>query len=174
MNASNKNTVVALLVIGNYCVGWIEALTQTMVSIVLDDQQEIGVAVGISSSIRSGFSSIATAVFTAVLSNRLATTIPEIVPPAVTSAGLPPNSVESFLTAISSGSQEALQAVPGITERIISVGAAAYKDANAEAYSTVYLCTLAFSGLGIAVSFFTPNVDDKMTGEVAALIHKAE
>ena len=174
MDADNKSTVVGLLIIGNYCVGWIEALTQTMVSIVLENQQEIGVAVGVASSTRPGASTVATAVFTAVLSNRLAITAPKIVPPAVTSAGLPSGSVESFLTALTSGSQEALQSVPGVNDGIIAAGAAAYKDSSALAYSTVYLCTLVFSELGIIFSLFTPNVDDRMTNEVAAVIRKAE
>lgn len=163
-----------MMIIGNYCVGWIEALTQTMISIVLDDQQDIGVAVGIASSIRSGFSTIATAIFTTVLTNRLGETVEAIVPDAVTKAGLPEASVSTYIQALGAGDQSAMKAVEGMTDVIMAAGAEAYKVANAEAYSTVYLCTLAFSGLGIILSFFTPNVDGRMTGDIAAVIHKAD
>lgn len=174
VNAHNKPTVVALLIIGNFCVGWIEALTQTMTSIVVDDQQEIGVAVGVASSIRSGFSAVATAIFTAVLTNRLGITVKAIVPQAVAEAGLPADSVAPYLEALSAGAADAISSIPGMTDHIMAVGTEAYKVASAQAYSTVYLCSLAFSGLGLVLSFFTPNVDDRMTNEVAAVIYKAD
>ena len=37
----NKWTVVALLIIGNFCLGWVESLTLTMVGMVIDDQNEL-------------------------------------------------------------------------------------------------------------------------------------
>jgi hypothetical protein len=48
----------------------------------------------------------------------------------------------------------------------------AYKTASAQAYSTVFYTTIAFSGIAVVISFFSPNVDDKMTGEIAVTLGK--
>ncbi|KAI9731210.1 MAG: hypothetical protein M1834_005403 [Cirrosporium novae-zelandiae] len=174
VNAYNKATVVTLLILGNFSLGWTESLCLTLASIAIDDQADIGTAVGITSSIRSAISTVATAIFTTVLSNRLADTIAADVPVAVVEAGLPSSSVESFIAALTSGSSAALEAVEGVSSGVIAAGTAAYKEANAEAYSTVYLVTLAFSGLGVIISYWAPNVEDKMTAAVSAVIYKAE
>ena len=169
----NKGTVVALLVLGNYCAGWFVGLTETLVSIAIADQSEIGVAVGVAATFRSGISTVATAVFVTVHSNRLTTEIAKNVVPAVVNAGLPAKQVASYLTALTSGDVTALEAVPGITNKIILAGAEAYKVASANSYSTVYLVTLVFSGLALCFCGFVPNIDDRMTNEVSAVIYKA-
>jgi hypothetical protein len=105
-------------------------------------------------------------VFTTVLSNRLSQTIPEKVPPALVAAGLPAASVPSFLAAITAGTASAFQSVAGLTPQIQAIGFRAYQEANAAAFSTVFLSTLGFSGVGIILTFFTPNVDHLLTGDV--------
>ncbi len=120
---------------------------------------------------RSAISTVASTIYTVVLANRLRTTIPAQVPPVVVAAGLPKTSVEAFLKAFTAGKPEAFQAVKGITPEILAKGTEAYKYASADAYRTVFLTTIAFSGVGLIVSFFVPNVEDRMTGEVAATLH---
>jgi hypothetical protein len=166
--------VVALLIIGNFCLGWVESLTLTMVGMVIDDQNDIGMAVGLTASMRSAISTVATAIFTTVLTNRATDTIADMVPAAVVDAGLPAKSVPAFLTAFTAGSASALAKIPKITPQIIAAGTVAYKDAYAKAFSTVYLVTIAFSGIGIIISFFAPNIEDRMTNKIAAAIVKAE
>jgi hypothetical protein len=111
-------------------------------------------------------------VYTVVLSNRLATTIPGQVPKALTAAGLPSSSVAGFLTAYTTGTQAAFDAVQGLTPAILTKGTTAYKNASADAYRTVFLTTLAFSGIGIILTWFAPDVDKKLTREVAVTLHK--
>ena len=98
-----------------------------------------------------------TAVFVSMLNNRLSTTVAEQVPAAVTAAGLPADSVSSFLTALTGGQAEAFTDVPGISDAIIGAGSLAYKQANIDAYRTVYFTTIAFSGLGLILAVFAPN-----------------
>ena len=169
----NKATVVTLLVLGNYSAGWFVGLTETLVSIIIADQAEIGVAVGVAATFRSGISTVATAVFTAVLTNRLTSEVPKVVAPAVAKAGLPEKSIAPYLTALSSGDVSALKRIPGVTEKILVAGAEAYKVASANSYSTVYLVTLVFSGLALIFSIWVPNADEYMTNEVSAVIWKA-
>jgi len=63
-------------------------------------------------------------------------------------------------------------AVNGLTDTILAVGMQAYKTANTQAYSTVFYTTIAFSGVAVIISFFSPNVDDKMTRDVAVTLGK--
>lgn len=156
---------------GCFFIGWNETVCLANATIMLHDQQEIGVAGGVAGSIRGAVSAISLSVYTSVLTNRLTKTITNQVPPALIGAGLPPSSVEGFQGAITVGTPEAFAAVPGISARIIAVGVRAYKVANADAYSTVYLSTIAFAGTGVILCFFAKNTEKLMLNSVAATLH---
>ncbi|KAH6679631.1 fungal trichothecene efflux pump [Halenospora varia] len=166
-----ENQAIVLMALGCFFIGWNETVCLANAGIEVEDQQEIGTAVGMAGSIRSAISTICSSVYVAVLTNRLAQTIPATVPPAVIAAGLPASSVPAFLGGFTTGN---FTAVPGLTTTITTVGVRAYKVANAQAYKTVFLTSLAFSGLAIILSFWSPNVDDKMTGEVATTLHQKD
>lgn len=101
------------------------------------------------------------------MTNRLASTIPAYVPVALTEAGLPSSSVADWLAAYAVGTPVAFDAVSGTTAAINAIGAIAYKEAVAKAFQTVYLVTIAFSGVGLILSFFCPNADKLLTSDVA-------
>ncbi|KAK2747915.1 hypothetical protein FQN57_001506 [Myotisia sp. PD_48] len=157
-----------LISLGCFLIGWNEAVCLVNSGIEVADQQELGTALGLAGSIRSAISTIASTVYVLVLKNRLAVTIPEKVPAALIEAGLPASSVGAFMGGFATGSFEGIS---GLTPTITSVGLRAYKDANAAAYSTVFLTSLAFSGIAICLSFWNPNVEEKMTNEVAATLN---
>lgn len=92
-------------------------------------------------------------------------------PAALVEAGLPASSVVRFLTALTSGSATALAAVPGISQQIITAGTEAYRQANADAYRTVYLSTIAFTGLALVVAIWAPSPNKHWSGRVAATLH---
>ncbi|KAF2420731.1 MFS general substrate transporter [Tothia fuscella] len=170
----NFSTAISLIVIGNFLVGWNETIAIMNAAICVNDQKDIGIAAGLAGSMRSAVSAIAGAIYIAVLTTRLTQTIPAEVPPALIQAGLPSSSVAGFITALSSGSATALKAVPGITDAITAAGTIAYKEANAHAYRTVYLTTLAFTGLALLLSFWAPNTTKYMSNKVAATLHNEE
>jgi len=155
---------MALLFIGCTAIGWLESVGLAMTGICVDNQDEIGTAVGVAGSIRSGISTIASTIYTVILTNRLSTTIPAVVPPALVDAGLPAASVPNFLAAITLGTPDAFAAVQGLTEQ----------EANIQAYRTVLLTIIAFSGTGIICSFGAPNVDKLVTNKVTATLLKSE
>jgi len=62
--------------------------------------------------------------------------------------------------------------VPGVTPEIIASGIAANTHAYNQAYRTVWLSTIAFSGLGVILSFFAPNVNHMLTGDVVVQVKK--
>ena len=142
----------------------------SLCTIMVDDQQEIGTATGIAGSMRATISTIMATVYSVVLSNRLTSTISTQVPTALVKAGLPATSVADWLTALTAAAGFA--GVEGATAAIDAAGVAAYENASADAFQTVFLTTLAFTGVGMVVSLSIPNVEDKMTEGVAATLHE--
>ena len=166
----NQNTAIALLFLGCFFIGWNETICLANSTLLVHDQREIGIAGGMAGTIRAFLSAIFVAIYTTILSNRLTSTVSEQVPAAVVSAGLPSSSVAGFIAAISAGTPDAFKAVPGLTDAITAIGLRAYKVANADAYRTVYLSTIAFSVLGIFLTFFAPNTEEFMSDQVAATL----
>jgi len=155
-----------------FTIGWNEVICFSLTTICLYDQREIGAAAGVAGSTRSIISTIASTVYQVVLRARLADTIPQNVTPAIIQAGLPVTSVTSYFKALSYGTADAFAAVPGITASIEVAGAYAYKVANAQAFRSVFLTSIAFGCIAIGLSIFIPNVDNLMTSDVAATLHK--
>ncbi|KAF1980654.1 MFS general substrate transporter [Aulographum hederae CBS 113979] len=164
---TNKSTEIGLIYVGCLFVGWNEGVALNNVVITVKDQREVGVAGGAAGCVRSGISAILTAVYTTILTNRLAETIPAEVPPALVQAGLPESSVAGFISGITAGSFEGVQ---GVTAQIMEVGMRAYQQANADAYRTVYLSTIAFSGVAVILTFWAPNTEEYMTTKIAATL----
>lgn len=160
-----------LVAFGVFFIGWTEGAAITIVTLAAKDQYALGTSAGIAGSIRFLISSIAATVYSVILSNRLATTIAAQVPPALIGAGLPASSVAAFISAFSVGAS-AFEAIPGITPEVLAAGTAAYQHANADAYRTVFLSNIAFSGVAIICSLLLPNVDHLLTGQVATTLHK--
>ena len=68
-------------------------------------------------------------------------------------------------------SGSALAAIPGFTPAIQRAGSLAYRVAYMDAYRTIFYVSIAFGVLAILISFLIPNVDELMTGDVAATLH---
>jgi hypothetical protein len=154
--------------------GWVEILCLSASTILIDNQQEIGVAGGLAAAIRTGISAISTVVYGTVLTNQLTTNIPDTVGPAVTQAGLPPSSVAAFLQALQVGTKEAFSGVQGVTDTIIADGVHAYKVGSVKSYRTVYLVSIAFSVIGTFASLFTLDTDRHFNNKVAATLRIKE
>lgn len=116
-------------------------------------------------------STVAATIYVVVLTNRANKTIPDVVVPAVVKAGLPATSIASYFAAVTSGSAEALAKVTGVTPAIIAAGSRALQVAYCDAYRTVFLTSIAFSGIALVLCFFVPNAEDLMTRDVAVTLH---
>jgi hypothetical protein len=145
---------IVLILLGSTLIGINECLTATCSGICIEDQRELGAALGIGASSRSFVSTLAGTVYTVVLTNQLSIKIPEQVTPALVSAGLPVGQVASFLTAYPSGN---FSSVADLTPEILAAGQHAYKYASADSYRMVFFATIAFMGIGIILTFFVPN-----------------
>lgn len=167
LTLDNRSTVLGLMIPGCFFLGFIEGVGVTATALSLRDQAEIGIGTGIAATMRGVIATFGTTIYIVVLTNRLETTIPQQVPGALIEAGLPASSIPAFIAGISKGS---FAGVPGVTQSIISVGVLAYKQALVLAYRTVFLTTLAFSGLILVLSIFYPNFDNRMPNETVAIL----
>ncbi|KAL1891973.1 hypothetical protein Sste5346_007317 [Sporothrix stenoceras] len=160
-----------IMTLGVFFVGWAESLAITMITLSISNQQELGSAGGLAGSVRFLIVSIASTIYTVVLNNRLASTVAAQVPAALEAAGLPASSVAAFIAALTSGDYSG---VAGLTDDITAAGTKAYKQANVDAYRTVFLVTIAFTGIAIITSFFLPRVESVMTSQVAATLNNKD
>jgi len=135
--------------------------------ITITDQREIGAAGGAAASVRTAVAGTCQAVYNAVLANRRAKTVPAAVIPAVLRAGLPQSSTAPILSALQLGTPKAWSAVQGLTPEIRSVAVSAYQSGLGQAFKTVWLASLAFTGLGVCLSLLAPNTDKLLTDKVA-------
>src|ERR1700744_485297 len=94
-----ETRAIVLLLLGCIFVGFFECITATLSSICLEDQREIGTALGLGGYARSFVSTLGSTVYSVVLSNRLQKTISQQVPSALINAGLPKDSTAAFLAA---------------------------------------------------------------------------
>jgi hypothetical protein len=162
-----RTRAAILQALGNICVGYAEGLAITAVTLTARNQAELGTASGTAGSIRFFISSIAQTVYNVVLSNRLTITKAALVPPAVLAAGLPASSVSAFMARLTT---KKFDGVEGVSTGIVRAGLAAYKQANSDAFRTVFLSTIAFTGLAIGFSLMLPDIDKLLSGKVAVTL----
>lgn len=122
---------------------------------------------------RSVIGSIFTAVFTAEIANKLPEKLTSIVVPAVTSAGLPSSSVAALLSAVSVGTEDALRAVPGMNDDILTVASQSIAQAYAAAYTYPYYTGLALGLVSLIAALCIRDFDSHLTDHVSRqLYHK--
>lgn len=188
--AKTQETASALAVLCSICIGGLESFAGVAVTIVITDQTEIGAAAGAYGSIRSiagvlGSKSnvpasvgrialltrLPAAIFSTILNNKVRENTVNHVVPALLEAGLSLSSAETLLAALSSGDEAAVAKVPGITTKIIGVAVTAIQGAYSNAFSIVFLVTIAFGGISTIAAFFTPAIEDRYTDEVMRQLH---
>lgn len=164
-----KARAAALVSLGVFFIGWTESLAITAVTLTAKNQNELGTASGVAGSVRFLISSISATVYTVILTSRLAETIPSMVPPRLIAAGLPASSITAFIGGFTTGN---FTGIPGASPEVIAIGTRAYQDANAAAYRTVFLTTIAFTGVAVIASFCLPDLDHLLTGKVSTTLGK--
>lgn len=131
---------------GVLLIGMAEGIAIASTTFSLRTQEGIGTAGGLSGAIRSFGSAIGTFVYDTILTNRLARTVPESMGPAALGAGLPASPLPRLIAMLEAGATPDTATVPGLSEEVLRVARAVYRVACAQAYRTVFLSTLGFSG----------------------------
>ncbi|RAH43495.1 trichothecene efflux pump [Aspergillus brunneoviolaceus CBS 621.78] len=167
INQHHQAYGIAFTAIGGFAVGYLELITLIMCPLYCKPE-DIGLASGFLGSAKQIFGTIATAIYVAILQNRITANLPTTVTHAATKAGLPSSSLTDLLEAVAAGTSAALEAVPGMTTKILAAVADAEKTAYAMSFRTVFCVSIAFGGLSIIASLFSREVDTRLDGGVAA------
>jgi hypothetical protein len=112
-------------------------------------------------------------VYQTILTNVQSSKAAELVPRAVTAAGLAAESVPSFLAALPLG-PTALAQVPGVTNEIIAVGGAAFQQAYVVGLRTTALSSLSFGVLAIIACCFCNDIGPKMNNKIEVFLENDE
>lgn len=170
-NENNFTTVLILVILGYFMIGFQEAICGTLATISLRDQRDIGTGGGLAATMRSGISALGSAVYGAVLRNSLSKEIPKVVPAAAIAAGLPAGSVAALIPVLQGGAQPA-GGIPGLTPEILEVATHAYRAAASIAFRNVMLTSFAFGSVSMVCAWFAPAVDEAKKGIVSRTLRK--
>jgi hypothetical protein len=144
-----------------------------MISLGLDDQTDIGVAVGLVSTSRLIGGAIAGAIYTSIYTQRYATAISAKISAAAAASGFT-GSLPELIKASATNTAAAYNKVPGITENVIAACRLAVKYAYTDAFSLVYQVAIAFGGLGIMAALCTRTVDVRKKSNDRAVVLENE
>jgi hypothetical protein len=93
------------------------------------------------------------------------------VAPALVKAGLPPTSVEPLLEALAASDAAAAAKVPGITKPLLGLAVVDLQAAYSNAFSLVFLVTIAFGAISTIAAFFAPQIEKYYSGDVMRRLH---
>jgi hypothetical protein len=167
LTPADKNTGVALTVVGPFFVGFIE-LASLALAPLFCKASDIGLASGLLASIRSAGGSVAVAVYSTILTNRLDTTIPANIEKAVVIAGFPESQVSALAAAVKARTWANF---PGMTPAISAAIAENAPTAYAQAFKTVYLSSLGFGAIAIMGSLLSRDARGHLTEKVERKMH---
>ncbi|KJR83641.1 siderophore iron transporter [Sporothrix schenckii 1099-18] len=163
---SKARTIVFTLLAGSAST-CTSMLTFGTISLFLDDQADIGVAVGLTSTSRLIGGAIAGAIYTSIYTNKYSTGIPVVLQEYADAAYFN-GSFPLLLKASAINTSAAYANVPGITDAVIAAAEMAVKVAYINAFKYVYWSALAFGGVSICCALATRTVpDDRKTKQRA-------
>ncbi|OBU00189.1 hypothetical protein VE01_01764 [Pseudogymnoascus verrucosus] len=159
----SKKQAIATIICLSSTVTPPQLMSFTMLSLGIDDQTDIGIAVGLAGTFRLLGGAIATAVYTAVINNGFSSAIAGDLESNLEVFGITPASSTwpAFLKAAELNTAAAYKNIPGITQSIIDASGLAVKQAYVSAFSTTYLVAIAFGVMAIIASACTSSIDLK-------------
>ncbi|KAL2794843.1 fungal trichothecene efflux pump [Aspergillus keveii] len=167
VGVDDKAQAIATIIIVAASVTPPQYLAFGMISLGLENQDDIGISQGLLCTFRLIGGAIATAIYTAIQSNRFNALIGDRVQDAASQSGFT-GDISALVAAAQTNTQAAYQSIPGITDQVIQTVSAAAKVVSAESYQLVYEVAVAFGGLAILVALTTRDIDKrKKTGECA-------
>lgn len=128
----------------------------------------IATASGLMISVRSLGGSVGLALYNAIFTHTLSTNLASKVPAAVLPLGLPPSSIGLFIIDMTSGQQDALSNIPGISGRIIQAGSDAVLDSFSVAFRYVWVTAGCFTFIALMAAFFIQDPKAEFNGHIDA------
>ncbi|KAI4599583.1 hypothetical protein KJ359_002030 [Pestalotiopsis sp. 9143b] len=176
VGVADKAQAIVTIVLGAAMVTPPQLVSFTMLSLTLDDQNDIGIAVGLAGTFRLLGGAIATAIYSAILSSKFSQVIPDKMVDAIAESGVQYSDVllQALVKAGTTNTAAAYKAVQGATPALQAAAAMATKLAYVDAFSLVYLIAIAFGAVATAATFLTVNTDMKLKTMRKAVYLKGE
>lgn len=165
---NDKAQAIATVVIVAACNLPPSPLSFGMVSLGLDDQTDIGVAVGLISTFRLIGGAVATSIYVSIYTSRYADNIGPTLRRMTESTGFT-GSFEALLKASTTNTAAAYAKVPGINAETTRAAMMAVKVAYVGAFKVVYLVAIAFGACAIASALSTRSVRKSMKSNEQAV-----
>lgn len=145
-----------------------EATLLSIIAGITSPNETIATAVCISTA--AGFigGAIATTMYGQIFNSKSRVLLPRAVSEAALAAGLPASSLSDFVAAFSSGSGEALAAVPGATQAVLQAVTRASRSAYAESFRYIWVTLMVFCVVSIAGCWLFTSTTEYFTDEIAA------
>ncbi|KAF2442924.1 MFS general substrate transporter [Karstenula rhodostoma CBS 690.94] len=154
---NDKAQAIATVVIVSACNLPPSPLSFGMVSLGLDDQADIGVAVGLISTFRLIGGAVATSIYVSIYTSRYAANISPTLKRMVDGTGFS-GSFPALLKATVVNTPAAYAKVPGTNPETVQAAMLAVKTSYVGAFKVVYLVAIAFGVCAIACAFSTRSV----------------
>ncbi|OAA54358.1 Fungal trichothecene efflux pump [Niveomyces insectorum RCEF 264] len=167
LSLTSKARTIAFTLIAGSCSTSSSMLTFGTIGLFLDDQADMGVAIGLTSTFRLIGGAIAGAIYTSIYTNKYASGIPSVLKQYADEAHFD-GPFTDLLKATVANTPAAYAKVPGITDSVIAAAETAVKVAYIHAFRYVYWTALAFGGVSICCALATRTVpSDRKTNERA-------
>lgn len=170
---NDKAQAIATVIIVSACNLPPSPLSFGMVSLGLDDQADIGVAVGLISTFRLIGGAVATSIYVSIYTSHYASNILPTLQRMVDGTGFS-GPFSALLTATKLNTPAAYAKLPGITPRTIQAAMLAVKTSYVGAFRIVYLVAIAFGVVAIASALSTRSVKKSNKSHTQAVILETE
>lgn len=154
---NDKAQAIATVVIVAACNLPPSPLSFGMVSLGLEDQNDIGVAVGLISTFRLIGGAVATSIYVSIYTSRYATNISPTLQRMVSDTNFS-GPFPALLSATTLNTKAAYDKVPGMTRETMQAAMLAVKTSYVGAFRVVYLVAIAFGVCAIASALSTRSV----------------
>ncbi|KAB5513242.1 fungal trichothecene efflux pump [Coniochaeta sp. 2T2.1] len=174
VGVNDKARAIILVLCTSPFVTVAQLLAFTMISLGIDDQNDIGIAVGLCSTFRLMGGAVATTVYSAILNNRFASVLDGFVDDAAAQVGLAQSSWPALVEAAKVNTAAAYAKVPGMTKALEEAARMAVKLSYVQAFKLVYLVAIGFGGAAIIAASLTKNTDTSRKNDERAVVLKNE
>ncbi|KAB5559616.1 fungal trichothecene efflux pump [Coniochaeta sp. 2T2.1] len=176
VGVNDKGQAIAMVVLAAMTITPPQLLSFTMLSFGLEDQNDLGVAVGLAGTFRLFGGAVATAIYTAIYTTRFSEVLPGKMTEAIQESNVPYSDtlLASLIKAAQTNTAAAYNAVVGTTPELARLSANAAKEAYVQGFSLVYLVAIGFGVAATVAAAFTVSTDRSKKNNSRAVIMKNE
>jgi hypothetical protein len=174
VGVNDKAQAIATVFLASCVISPPQLISFTMLSLGLDDQSDIGIAVGLAGTFRLLGGAIATAIYSAILTQTFNDSIVGEVRTVIARTGFPLSSESALLAAAKLNTAASYAKVPGINAAVRAASEMAYKLAYVDAFRLVYLVAIGFGVAATIAAFFTVSTDKATKNNKRAVVLRNE